>query len=78
MTNEHMTDDEICAEIAKMKLAPWSGWTPWFLMASVLGILQYWVYPTENSTATVGAIQFSNKMTSVKPLTAKQVGPEAK
>jgi hypothetical protein len=50
MTNKHMTDDEICAEIAKMKSAPWSGWTPWLLIASVLGILQYWVYPTENST----------------------------
>jgi poly(beta-D-mannuronate) lyase len=30
------------------------------------------------TTATVGAIQFSNKMTAVKPLTAKQVGPKAK
>ena len=31
-----------------------------------------------STTATVGAIQFSDKMTAVKPLTAKQVGPEAK
>jgi len=30
------------------------------------------------TTATVGAIQFSSKMTAVKPLTVKQVGPEAK
>ena len=28
--------------------------------------------------ATLGAIQFSKKMTAVKPLTGKQVGPEAK
>jgi hypothetical protein len=33
---------------------------------------------TRGKTATVGAIQFSNKMTPVKPLTAKQVGPKAK
>jgi hypothetical protein len=31
-----------------------------------------------STTTTVGAIQFSNKTTAVKPLTAKQVGPEAK
>jgi hypothetical protein len=28
--------------------------------------------------ATLGAIQFSDKMAAAKPLTAKQVGPEAK
>lgn len=33
---------------------------------------------TRSTTTTVGAIQFSDKMTAVKPLTAKQVGPEAK
>jgi hypothetical protein len=33
---------------------------------------------SRGTTATLGAIQFSNKMTAVKPLTAKQVGPEAK
>jgi hypothetical protein len=33
---------------------------------------------TRSTTPTAGAIQFSDKMTAVKPLTAKQVGPEAK
>jgi len=33
---------------------------------------------SRGTTATVGAIQFSNKMTAVKPLAGKQDGPEAK
>jgi len=50
MTNKHMSEDEVCAKIDEMKSAPWRGGTFWCLVASVFGILQYWVYPNEYST----------------------------
>ena len=50
VTNKHMSEEAVRTKIAEMKSAPWRTGSFWCLVASVVGILQYWIYPNKVST----------------------------